>query len=88
MFKCFKDSTDGESLVSSGREFQMRVVEGRMRCSIVGILRGLSEGSSRYANYIDLYYQQLVIQARRGMQVPKNSVHRVLVSRYLKKMCG
>ena len=26
---CIKDSTDGEFLVSSGRVFQMRVVEGR-----------------------------------------------------------
>ena len=44
-----------------------------MSCSIVGILWALSESSSRYANYIDLYYQQLVVQVRRGIQVPKNN---------------
>ena len=32
-------------------------LKGEMSCSIVGILQGLSEGSSRYASYIDLYYQ-------------------------------
>ena len=64
---CLKDSTDGEFLVSSGR-----LLKGEMSCSIVGILQGLSEGSSLYANYIDLYYQQLVVQVRRGIQVPKN----------------
>ena len=42
-----------------------------MSCSIVGILQGLSEGSSRYAKYIDLYYQQLVVQVRRGIQVQR-----------------
>ena len=45
-----------------------------MRCSFVGILQGLSEGSSRYASYIDLYYQQLVIKVRRFIQVPKNLI--------------
>ena len=45
---CLKDSTDGEFLVSSGRLFQIRVVEGEMSCSIVGILQGLSEGYSCY----------------------------------------
>ena len=39
-----------------------------MSCSIVRILQGLS----CYASYIDLYYQQLVIQMRRGIQVLKN----------------
>ena len=48
------------------------VPKGEMSYSIVGILQGLSEGSSRYASYIDLYYQQLVVQVRRGIQVPKN----------------
>ena len=43
-----------------------------MSCSIVGILQGLSEGLSPYASYIDLYYQQLVVQVSRGIQVPKN----------------
>ena len=47
-------------------------LKGEMSYSIDGILQGLSEGSSRYANYIDLYYQQLVVQVRRGIQVPKN----------------
>ena len=47
-------------------------LKGEMSCSIVGILQGLSEGSSRYASYIDLYYQQLVVQVMRGIQVPKN----------------
>ena len=50
----------------------MRLVKGKMNCSIVGISQGLSEGSSRYASYIDLYYQQLVVQVRRCIQVPKN----------------
>ena len=47
-------------------------LKGEMSCSIVGILQVLSEGSSRYASYIDLYYQQLVVQVRKGIQVPKN----------------
>ena len=47
-------------------------LKGEMSCSIVGILQGLSEGSFRYASYIDLYYQQLVVQVRRGTQVPEN----------------
>ena len=69
---CLKDSTDGEFLVSSERLFKIRVVEGRKSCSIVGILQELSEGSSRNASYIDLHYQQLVVQVRRDIQVPKN----------------
>ena len=52
---CLKDSADGEFLVSSGRLFQMRVVERRNECSTVGILQALSEGSSRYASYIDFF---------------------------------
>ena len=52
---CFKDLTDGKFLVSSGRLFQMRVVKGRNELNFVGILQGLSEGSSRYASYIDLF---------------------------------
>ena len=59
---CLKDSTDGEFLVSSGRLFQNAWLKGETGYSIVGILQGLSEGSSRYASYIDLYYQQLVVQ--------------------------
>ena len=49
---CLKNSTDGEFLVSSGRECAW--LKGEMSYSIVGILRGLSEGSSRHAKYIDL----------------------------------
>ena len=62
-----------EFLISSGRVFQIRVNERRNEsytCSIVGILQGLSESSSRYANYIDSYYQQFVAQVKRGIQVP------------------
>ena len=47
-------------------------LEREMSCSIVGILQGLSEGSSRYASYIDLYYRQLVVQVRKGIQVPRS----------------
>ena len=47
-------------------------LKGEMSCSIVGILQGLSECSSRYASYINLYYQQLMIQVRRGIKVSKN----------------
>ena len=69
---CLKDSTDGEFLVSSGRLFQIRVIEGRNELWYCWDLQGLSGGSSRYASYIDLYYQQLMVQVRRGIQVPKN----------------
>ena len=47
-------------------------LKGEVSCSIVGILQGLSEGSSRCASYIDLYYQHLVVQVRKGIQVPNN----------------
>ena len=40
---------------------------GEMSYSILG-----SEGSSRYAFYIDLYYEQFVVQVKRGIQVSKN----------------
>ena len=65
---CFK-----ELFVSPRRVFQKRVNERRndsYTFSIVGILQGLSEGSSRYANYIDSYYQQFVAQVKRGIQLP------------------
>ena len=52
--------------------FKYAWLKGEMSFSIVGILQVLSEGSSHYASYIDLYYQQLVVHVRRGIQVPKN----------------
>ena len=63
---CLKDSTDGEFLVSSENCSKDAWLKGEMSCSIVGILQGWYEASSRYSNYIDLYYQQLVVQVRRG----------------------
>ena len=51
---CLKDSESKYRLEECSKYAWLN---GEMSCSIVETLQGLSEGPSRYASYIDLYYQ-------------------------------
>ena len=70
---CIRDSTDGEFLVSSGRLFQMRVVEGRdeVYCwDLAGIVR-------RFISLRRLY--RLILPTIRGTSEERHSGAKELI---------